>query len=76
MRKIQFATDHFYHIYNRGTDKRKIFLDEKDYFRFIHDLYEFNNKGPALNVNFRFQNKTPLDKKPRKKFKTIEVRPQ
>lgn len=24
-----------YHILNRGVDKRKIFLDKQDYFRFI-----------------------------------------
>lgn len=54
MRKIQFADNYFYHIYNRGTEKRKIFLDEKDYPRFIHGLYEFNNDGPVLNAGFRF----------------------
>ena len=55
MRRVNFANDYFYHIYNRGTDKRKIFLDEKDYFRLIHDLYEFNNDSAALNVGFRFK---------------------
>lgn len=43
MRKIQFITNDIYHIYNRGVDKRKIFLDNNDYYRFIHDLYEFND---------------------------------
>jgi len=33
----------FFHLLNRGVDKRNIFLDEMDYFRFIHDLFEFNN---------------------------------
>jgi len=54
MRRIQFANDNFYHIYNRGTEKRKIFLDDKDYFRFIHDLYEFNDERAGFNVGFRF----------------------
>lgn len=44
--------DNFYHIYNRGVDKRKVFMDEKDYFRFIHDLFEFNDKNITINVNF------------------------
>lgn len=61
MKRVVFANDYFYHIYNRGVDKRKIFLDEKDYFRFIHDLYEFNNIGAALNVNFRFQQKEKIE---------------
>src|SRR4030043_239570 len=38
-----------YHIYNRGVEKRKVFLNEKDYFRFIHDLYEFNDTAPAFD---------------------------
>ena len=54
MRRVQFANEYFYHIYNRGTDKRKIFLDEKDYFRFIHCLFEFNNSRAVLNASFRF----------------------
>ncbi len=42
-----------YHIYNRGVEKRKIFLDEKDRFRFIHDLYEFNDETPAENIYYK-----------------------
>jgi len=34
-----------YHILNRGVEKRKIFLNEKDYFRFVYCLYDFNNKN-------------------------------
>jgi len=41
-----------YHILNRGIDKRKIFLDKQDYFRFIHDLFEFNDQN-ILNTTFR-----------------------
>jgi putative transposase len=39
------------HTLNRGVDKRAIFLDEKDYFRFISDLYEFNNEE-SLNTTY------------------------
>src|SRR3989338_2716458 len=42
MRKIQFAEDQFYHIYNRGVEKRNIFNKEWDYFRFLTGLAEFN----------------------------------
>ncbi|MDD5731864.1 MAG: transposase [Patescibacteria group bacterium] len=31
-----------YHIYNRGVEKRDIFLDERDYQRFLDSLKEFN----------------------------------
>lgn len=41
-----------YHIFNRGVDKRIIFQDEQDKFRFIHDLYEFNDKKLVVSQNF------------------------
>jgi len=41
------------HIINRGVDQRNIFLDKKDYFRFIHDIFEFNDKNPAFNAGKR-----------------------
>ncbi len=45
-----------YHVLNRGVEKRNIFMDERDYVRFVHDLYEFNDEKPALNVNYSFKN--------------------
>lgn len=33
----------FFHILNRGVEKRKIFLDNKDHTRFVHNLYDFNS---------------------------------
>lgn len=34
MRKKEFFKNGYYHIFNRGTEKRKIFLDKEDYLRF------------------------------------------
>ncbi len=45
----------FFHTLNRGVDKRKIFMDDQDYFRFIHDLYEFNDQNPLNNTTYRFR---------------------
>ncbi|MBI5912959.1 transposase [Candidatus Azambacteria bacterium] len=42
-----------YHAYNRGVEKRNVFLDEEDYFRFIHDLFEFNDVNPALPSSYQ-----------------------
>ena len=42
MRKTKFQNDYYYHIYNRGVDKRDIFMDEKDYVRFLISMREFN----------------------------------
>ena len=42
MRNFKFQTGEYYHIYNRGVDKREIFLEAKDYVRFIRSMREFN----------------------------------
>lgn len=42
MRKTQFVTGEYYHIFNRGTDKRSIFGDKGDYVRFLQSMEEFN----------------------------------
>lgn len=36
-----------YHVIYRGVDGRKIFLDDQDRARFVHNLYEFNDRAPA-----------------------------
>ena len=35
MRKTEFANDEYYHIFNCGVDKREVFLDGRDYERFL-----------------------------------------
>ena len=45
MRKINFSNNEYYHIYNRGVDKRDVFLDENDYLRFLDNLKTFNNNS-------------------------------
>jgi putative transposase len=50
MRNLNFAIEEFYHIYNRGIEKRKTFLDKDDYFRFTLLLYLSNGDRP---VNMR-----------------------
>ena len=39
IRKVSFVFGEYYHIYNRGNDKRVIFHDTQDYKRFISLLY-------------------------------------
>ena len=47
MRKTEFTNDEYYHIYNRGVDKRKVFCEEGDYLRFLISMKEFNDIKPA-----------------------------
>ena len=42
-RIIPFAVGEYYHAYNRGVDKRKVFLDRADYERFLGLLYLCNS---------------------------------
>ena len=46
-RRIDFSIGEYYHIYSRGTDKRAIFLEHKDYQRFKILLYICNNINPV-----------------------------
>ena len=50
-----FAPGEFYHLYNRGTDKRKIFDTKADYERFLLLLYLCNQKSP---VDIKLQGRT------------------
>lgn len=48
MKKVNFFTkDEIGHIYNRGVEKRNIFMERNDYLRFIYNLVELNNAAPA-----------------------------
>lgn len=44
VQNIIFSTGEYYHIYNRGVDKREVFLDEQDYWKFFDCLRDLNNE--------------------------------
>jgi len=50
IRRVPFIVGEYYHIYNRGVDKRTIFLNGYDYKRFVLLLYLCNSNKP---VNMR-----------------------
>lgn len=60
MRNIEFAPGEYYHIYNRGTNKMRIFHDFKDYDRFQKLLFtangskkvKFSDISPGLTWTF------------------------
>jgi len=58
IRKINFVSGEYYHIYNRGNSKQKIFYDEEDYLRFIALLYISNSKEKFDFYNLN-RNKNP-----------------
>jgi putative transposase len=64
MRKEEFANNEYYHIYNRGVDKRKIFTGARDYSRFIKNLEEFNTTDPNWKKTAAEFQGLALNKKP------------
>lgn len=48
MRKITFLKNSFYHIYNRGVDKRMIFEEDLDYLRFLFLLLTLQSNTPLI----------------------------
>ena len=71
MAREAFVTGEIYHLYNRGVEKRTIFLKSEDYVRFVHDLWEFNDASPATNTERRFQRGLVIHEVPNRVFKTI-----
>ncbi len=43
-RIVSFVIDEFYHLYSRGVEKRKIFLEAQDYQHFLYLMYVCNTK--------------------------------
>lgn len=77
MEKPQFVENHIYHIYNRGVEKRDIFLTDKDRLRFIHDLFEFNDEDCVSNLTYYFNRQSkevePQYMKPKRKPRKLLV---
>ena len=46
-RKVPLIEGEYFHIYNRGVDKRKIFMDTHDYHRFMMLIYLCNSSEPV-----------------------------
>ncbi|MEI8270147.1 MAG: hypothetical protein WCG45_02150, partial [bacterium] len=42
LRKVSFIPGEYYHLYNRGTEKRTIFINKDDYQFFLYLMYVCN----------------------------------
>jgi len=60
----EFANEEYYHVYNRGADKRDIFLDEYDLKRFIQAMQEFNTTEPTGGIYLNSFPKNNLQLRP------------
>ena len=55
MRQLRFASGSIYHICNRGVEKRNIFEDDKDRFRFVYTLPIVNGGRRISNIGRDFE---------------------
>jgi putative transposase len=70
-RTIEFAPEEFYHIYNHGTEKRKIFMSRDDYRRFLALMYLANQTEPT---ELKLQGRTPEEiDEPRKGKRLVDI---
>lgn len=60
-RIFPFANGYFYHVYNRGSEKRRIFESGRDYQRFLKTLqyYQFLGPKPKFSHFSQFQTFKP-----------------
>jgi putative transposase len=67
VRKFTFENGGIYHIFNRGVDKRNIFVDRNDINRFFKSMKEFNVVDPieSIYVNTFRKNKNDILKQKR-----------
>jgi REP element-mobilizing transposase RayT len=50
MRKEELVENKYYHVYNRGVEKRNVFLCDRDYLRFLESIKEFNSAKPIYSL--------------------------
>ena len=70
MRRSAFVAGEYFHIYNRGVEKRDIFSDRNDIFRFRQSMIEFNCIDPIGSL---YENSFISAKGKRKNAKLVDV---
>lgn len=61
-RKFQFSVGEFYHLYNRGTNKMPIFIDNSDKERFTKLLFVCNSTKPVIFKSIQGQSLGEIDR--------------
>ena len=64
----RFGDGEFYHVCNRGVDKRDVFLDSRDFDRFLQGLDEFNTREPLGGLYARSLIEFPKRRRPTSKI--------
>lgn len=61
-RYYNFAEGEFYHVYNRGNGKQKIFLDSRDYRKFLELMYVANGTNSFVSRDLQNSNAYEFDR--------------
>jgi REP element-mobilizing transposase RayT len=57
-RDHSFAINEYYHCYNRGTDKREVFLDPQDFSYYLKSLKAYNDTNAYGKLRLHDENAT------------------
>jgi len=71
MRKERLINGEYYHIYNRGVDKRDIFNNLKDLERFKESIKQFNQVEGIGSLEMYHKSMRALDSHPPSKSKPL-----
>ncbi len=74
MRETSLATDCVYHVYNRGTDRREIFLDPSYYSRFISILKHCLTYNYPYSLLMRFLKTAESKTQKQQVFQRLETK--
>src|SRR3989344_9658733 len=68
MNRAPLATDEYYHIYNRGVDKRQVFSNKDEVERFLLCMQVFNSTDPVLSLRASLESGGVATLTPQKKL--------
>jgi putative transposase len=54
-RSLVFCNDHWYHVFNRGIEGRRLFLVQRDYQRFLSTLYYYQFYDVPMRYSYYLQ---------------------
>ncbi len=60
MARAPLGEGEYYHVYNRGVEKRVIFTTRKDYERFLFTLFACNDRRSHLNFRHQYRGLTSV----------------
>jgi len=75
LRTVPFVDGEFYHVYNRGVNRRKIFLKERNYTKFLQTIeyYSFINHRLRLSDYLNLSPEIKADYFNKLTYKSIEI---